>query len=127
MDLFNKSSDELFQFSDSFPDTLFDMTNSFGNEDESALSPLPMTDSPILSEEPSRVVPVESDSPRTRSRSIPLGGPPSNIYPPPAKIGNLQVPAFTSKVNYADVPLRRTEIRDMPPLERVPSPTAEEN
>ena len=123
MDLFsNKSEEELFQFADSFTDELFDMSRSFPPpEEDSALSPLAMTDSPIMQE--SRIIPItEGDSPRTRNRSLPLGGPPSNIYPPPAKIGNLQVPAFTSKVNYADVPLRRTESRDMPPLERVPSP-----
>lgn len=47
-------------------------------------------------------------SPRTQRM---LGGPPSNIYPPPEKIGNLQVPAFTTKVDYSEVPLRRTEGR----------------
>lgn len=35
-----------------------------------------------------------------------LGGPPNNIYPPPEKIGNLHVPAFTTKVNLADISLR---------------------
>src|SRR3990167_5110780 len=29
------------------------------------------------------------------------GGPPSNIYSPPTKIGNLQVPAFTTKVDFS--------------------------
>ena len=37
-----------------------------------------------------------------------LGGPPSNIYGPPEKIGNLQVPAFTTKIDYSGVPLRKT-------------------
>ena len=41
-----------------------------------------------------------------------LGGPPSNIYPPPEKIGNLQVPAFTTKVNYCDVPLKKTDTNE---------------
>jgi len=53
--------------------------------------------------------PEQSDnvtiSPRTQRL---LGGPPSNIYPPPEKIGNLQVPAFTTKIDYSEVPLRRT-------------------
>lgn len=48
----------------------------------------------------------EDTSPRNQKPS--WGGPPSNIYTPPEKIGNLQVPAFTTKINYAEVPLRKT-------------------
>lgn len=36
------------------------------------------------------------------------GGPPSNIYTPPTKIGNLHVPAFTSKVDFSEIELRKT-------------------
>ena len=38
----------------------------------------------------------------------PLGGPPSNIYGPPEKKGNLRVPAFTTKIDYSGVSLRKT-------------------
>ena len=37
-----------------------------------------------------------------------FGGPPSNIYTPPEKIGNLQVPAFTTKIDYSVIELKKT-------------------
>eukprot|EP01094_Clydonella_sp_ATCC50884_P017906 TRINITY_DN3203_c0_g5_i1.p1 TRINITY_DN3203_c0_g5~~TRINITY_DN3203_c0_g5_i1.p1 ORF type:complete len:599 (+),score=185.91 TRINITY_DN3203_c0_g5_i1:74-1870(+) len=40
-----------------------------------------------------------------------FGGPPSDIYTPPEKIGNRQVPAFKEKVNFAEVRLNKTEGR----------------
>merc|ERR1712137_318039 len=71
---------------------------------------------PSESDLPNQTTTSREYSPRnSKNNNKLLGGPPSNIYPPPAKIGNLQVPAFTSKVNYAEVPLRRTESRDFPP------------
>lgn len=37
-----------------------------------------------------------------------FGGPPSDIYTPPEKIGNRQVAAFTEKVNFAAIQLNKT-------------------
>lgn len=54
-----------------------------------------------------RPVPQLSTSPEGKANRQ-LGGPPSNIYTPPEKIGNLQVPAFTTKINYSDIALKKT-------------------
>mmetsp|Transcript_15616 Transcript_15616/g.61030 ORF Transcript_15616/g.61030 Transcript_15616/m.61030 type:complete len:479 (-) Transcript_15616:428-1864(-) len=47
-----------------------------------------------------------------------LGGPPSNIYTPPTKIGNLPVKAFTSKIDLSEIELRKTGrvLSTSPPL-----------
>ena len=47
-----------------------------------------------------------------------LGGPPSNIYTPPTKIGNLRVKAFTSKIDLSEIELRKTGrlLSTSPPL-----------
>lgn len=46
------------------------------------------------------------------------GGPPSNIYTPPTKIGNLRVKAFTSKIDLSEIELRKTGriLSTSPPL-----------
>ena len=54
----------------------------------------------------------------TPRRQYSLGGPPSNIYTPPTKIGNLAVPAFTHKIDFSEIELRKTEgpYSSSPPL-----------
>ena len=109
----SNTAEDVFSFSHDFPD--FD----FGERLHEP--PSPLRSQPVWIPDNSRTriassPPTRDASPRTRSRL--LGGPPSNIYPPPEKIGNLQVPAFTTKINYTEVPLRRTEGRDLPLLER---------
>lgn len=73
----------------------------------------PMETSPMLSSSPSPSINTWNLDTATQYKpaSSPprnLGGPPSNIYPPPEKIGNLQVPAFTTKINYSEIELKKT-------------------
>ena len=93
----------MFQRNISSPLSTSDMNFWDTNDEDMETSPSPN----VMDETSPQLEQTAADiSPRTQRL---LGGPPSNIYPPPEKIGNLQVPAFTTKIDYSEVPLRRTQ------------------